>query len=141
MSDDEYDDPRNELLYEAIRDGDDATALSIVRGGVDVNGEWIGCTHLQMASDYGRVAVVSCLLELGADVNKTAQVSSTPLGAAAYRGHQKVVELLVEVGNAQLNKQDNDGYTALHLAAVYSYWDCETAKYLVELKVLRAHLH
>ena len=33
-------DPRHEQLYLAIMDGDDATALSIVRGGVDVNGEW-----------------------------------------------------------------------------------------------------
>ena len=33
-------DPRHLQLFNAIYDGDDATALSIVRGGVDVNGEW-----------------------------------------------------------------------------------------------------
>jgi hypothetical protein len=40
-----------------------------------------------------------------------------------------VVELLVEVGNAQLNKQDHDGLTALHCVAQYD--ELEQAKYLV----------
>jgi hypothetical protein len=40
-----------------------------------------------------------------------------------------VVELLVEVGNAQIDKQDDEGWTALHCAA----WNGipESAKYLV----------
>jgi hypothetical protein len=40
-----------------------------------------------------------------------------------------VVELLVEVGNAQLNKQDYKGFTALHNVAAGNY--LETARYLV----------
>jgi hypothetical protein len=109
--------------------GNDATALSIVRGGVDVNGEWDGFTHLFYASCQYRVAVVSCLLELGADADKTTSGGVTPLGIAAYEGHQEVVELLVEVWNAQLDKQDDDGWTALHCAANED--ELETAKYLV----------
>jgi len=35
-------DPRHEQLLNAIEEGDDALALSIVRGGVDVNGGWNG---------------------------------------------------------------------------------------------------
>jgi hypothetical protein len=31
-------DPRHEQLFNAIEEGDDALALSIARGGVDVNG-------------------------------------------------------------------------------------------------------
>ena len=106
-------DPRHEQLYLAIKDGDDATALSIVRGGVDVNGKWYGVTHLYKASLHNRVAVVSCLLELGADADKTMPRHMTPLGIAAHREDQEVVELLVEVGNAQLNKQNGEGETAL----------------------------
>jgi len=53
----------------------------------------------------------------------------TPLGIAVCEGHQEVVELLVEVGNAQLNKQDGVGWTALH-GAVYGN-ELELAKYLV----------
>ena len=107
--------PRHEQLSNAINAGDDATALSIVRGGVDVNGEWDDATHLCWASFYNRVAVVSCLLELGADVDKTTPGYWTPLGIAVCEGRQEVVELLVEVGNAQLDKQDDGrGWTALH---------------------------
>jgi hypothetical protein len=40
-----------------------------------------------------------------------------------------MIELLVEVGNAQLNKLDGNGYTALHSAAFTS--NLEQAKYLV----------
>jgi ankyrin repeat protein len=54
---------------------------------------------------------------------------ATPLGNAAFDGHQEVVELLVEVGNAQLNKQDDDGRTVLHWAACNGR--LETVKYLV----------
>jgi hypothetical protein len=134
------DDPRHEQLYKAITGGDDAAALSIVRGGIGVNGEWDdathlfrasrdGRTHLFVASLHNRVAVVSCLLEHGADADKTTLGEPTPLGIAAYQGHQEVVGLLVEVGNAQLNKQDDDGLTAL-LAAVNNN-QLEIAKYLV----------
>jgi ankyrin repeat protein len=122
-------DPRHELLYSALEGGDDATALSIVRGGVDVNGVWDEVAHLVMASACGRVGVVSSLLELGADVNKTTPSYKTPLEVAASNGHQEVIELLVEVGNAQLDKQDHTGYTAFHNTA-YSN-QLEPAKYLV----------
>ena len=48
---DDSDDGSDEcVLNYAIHDDDDATALSIVRGGVDVNGEWNGFTHLYFAS-------------------------------------------------------------------------------------------
>ena len=40
-----------------------------------------------------------------------------------------MVELLVEVGNAQLNKQDSRGWTGLHRAATWN--QLVTAKYLV----------
>jgi hypothetical protein len=129
MSDDEDGDPRREDLCRAIEKGNDYRALSIVRGGVDVNGEWGGSTHLVCASFCNRVAVVSCLLELGADADKTKPGHQTPLGIAAHGEHQEVVELLVEVGNAQLNKQDSDGRTALHCAARLG--KLVPAKYLV----------
>ena len=122
-------DPRHEQLFAAIEECDDALALSIVRGGVDVNGECHGGTHLYFATHYNRVAVVSCLLELGADVDKTSNDGWTPLSIAAFHGDQEVVELLVEVGNAQLNKLDSRGMTALHGAARSNH--LETPKYLV----------
>jgi hypothetical protein len=126
MADDGH---RLDELFNAIFNADDATALSIVRGGVDVNGEWDGWTHLCLASWCNRVAVVSCFLELGADVDKNKHGCYTPLGFAAANGHQDVVELLVEVGNAQVDKQDDEGFTALHCAA--REVRLEPSKYLV----------
>jgi hypothetical protein len=41
MADEE---PRHVQLYLAIENSDSATAISIVRGGVDVNGECYGAT-------------------------------------------------------------------------------------------------
>jgi ankyrin repeat protein len=130
---DDSDDGSDECaLNRALDAGDDAAALSIVRGGADVNGEWNEWTHLCWASAWNRVAVVSCLLELGADVDKfTGTEGMTPLGVAAMHGQQEVVELLVEVGNAQLNEQNSRGMTALHCAARWN--NLETAKYLVAL--------
>jgi ankyrin repeat protein len=122
-------DPGHEQLYWAIRNGDDELALSIVSGGVDVNGEYNGHTHLYWASRYNQVAFVFCLLELGADVDKTTNDGWTPLLAATSYGHQEVVESLVEVGNARLNKQDGAGLTALYAAAVRDR--TMIAKYLV----------
>jgi ankyrin repeat protein len=122
-------DPRHSQLHYDVINGHDAAALSIVRGGVDVNGEWNGITHLWNASSHNRIAVVSCLLELGADADKTTPDLMTPLGAAARFGCQEVIELLVEVGNAQLNKKDRRGYTALHRAA--GQGQLVPAKYLV----------
>ena len=94
-----------------------------------MNGVWNDITHLWYASHCNLVAVVSCLLELGADADKTTPNHFTPLGVAASNGRQEVVELLVEVGNAQLTKQDADGWTALHRAACRG--QLEPAKYLV----------
>jgi hypothetical protein len=94
-------DTRHRQLFHAIYDCDDAIALSIVRSGVDVNGEYNG-TRLFNASTFDSPAVVSCLLELGAVADKPTPFSGTTLGIAAACGFQKVVVLLVEVGNAQL---------------------------------------
>jgi ankyrin repeat protein len=124
-------DPRHEQLRAAIIDGDDALALSIAGGGVDVNGVAGGesKTHLHTASEYGRVAVATCLLELGADADKSTWYNYTPLGVAALEGHQEVLELLVEAGKAQLDEQDWNGDTALHAAAYRGH--VEPSKYLV----------
>ena len=82
-------DPRHEQLSDAIWDEDDATALSIVRGGVDVNGVSPEGTHLCFASFCNCVAVVSCLLELGADADMTMPGNGTPLIPAAGNGQRR----------------------------------------------------
>jgi hypothetical protein len=110
-------------------DKDDGYALDIIRSGVDVNGEWNGSTHLYMATYCNLPSVVSYLLELGADADMTSAGSFTCLQIAASSGAQKVVEILVEKGNALIDKIDSRGWTALHRAA--SENELEIAKYLL----------
>jgi ankyrin repeat protein len=125
----EINDPRHHQLPVAIQNDEEATALSIVRGGINVNGEQSGITHLCRASVHGRVPVVAFLLELGVDASKADRDDWPPLHAASCAGHQEVVELLVEVGNAQLDNINSSGWTALH-AAVYG-GQIEPVRYLV----------
>ena len=40
----------------------------------------------------------------------------TPINCAAYGGHEKVVQVLIEAG-ANVNPADSDSITSLHLAA------------------------
>lgn len=37
---------------------------------------------------------------------------------AVYRGHNAVVELLIEKGKAKVNKTDEDGDTLVHIVAI-----------------------
>jgi hypothetical protein len=123
-------DPRHQQLHDAISCGNDGTALSIVKGGVDVNGEWDGTTHLRIATRCDSAAVVACLLKLGAEADKISSgIAGTPLNVAVSRGLQQVTELLVEMGNAQVNLRGDWGSTPLHHAAREG--KLEPAKYLV----------
>ena len=54
----------------------------------------------------GHFDVAELLIKHGADVNSVARSGRTPLIAAAFGGHVKVVKLLLDNG-AKLDKQDN----------------------------------
>jgi ankyrin repeat protein len=62
--------------------------------------------------------IVDLLLDAGADVNYLDRNGATPLLIAAYRGHESVVERLLDAGGANLEaKTRKGGSTALVLAA------------------------
>ncbi|XP_052131652.1 transient receptor potential cation channel protein painless [Frankliniella occidentalis] len=68
--------------------------------------------------DDGRVEYVRALLDAGADPNRTNRVrKKAPLHLAAEVGNIDSLEVLVQAKNIDVNKQDNTGCTALHLAA------------------------
>ena len=67
---------------------------------------------LVVAAEKGHTAVVTALLDAGADVNKADKFGSTPLYAAAGYGHTAVVTALLDAGT-DVNKADDEGITPL----------------------------
>jgi ankyrin repeat protein len=126
--------PCQKLATTVEFDDDKTMALSIIRTiaeeGVDVNvyADANGESSLYRATRFGRVAVVQGLLELGADVGRTAN-GTTCLCVAARNGHLAMLELLVKKGLARVNQRGNTGETALHGAA--GTCDLRSAKFLV----------
>ena len=78
-------------------------------------------TALFLAAAYGRIHIMRCLLENGADVNGVSvDDNSTPLMIAAASSQRDAVTFLVERG-ANVYLRDEDGYTALHCACMFAY--------------------
>jgi hypothetical protein len=72
-----------------------------------------------MAAVRGHVGVVRLLLERGADVNVNTPI--TALHAATIDGFDEVVSILLENGADCLIRENQTGFTALILAALYDY--------------------
>ena len=67
-------------------------------------------------------SLVRCLIDNGANINKTDVYGRTPLMMAAEYGHLDVVKLLIDNG-ANINKTDVRGRTPLMMAASYGHLD------------------
>ena len=106
------------LMFAAIR-GDVETQKALIDAGADVNAvggfDW---TALLVASVKGHVPAVRQLLSSGADPNLRDIYGWTPLMRAVYEGREKVVQALLEQPDVDLNAKNDQGATALHLAAV-----------------------
>ena len=57
-----------------------------------------GATPLYIAAMGGYVAVVQCLVEQGADIDKADEDGTTPLMAALEEGHEEVAAYLRAAG-------------------------------------------
>lgn len=106
------------LMFAAIR-GDLATQTALLDAGADVNAiggfDW---TALMVASVKGHVLAVRQLLASGADANLRDIYGWTPLMRAVYEERTEVVQALMERSQTDLNAKNDQGATALHLAAV-----------------------
>jgi YVTN family beta-propeller protein len=73
--------------------------------------------NLENAIQSGSLPRVNRLLNLGAPVNLPHQENGmTPLASAAFHGHPKIIDLLLDQG-ADHKKTNHDGNTTLHIAA------------------------
>lgn len=84
-------------------------------------------TPLWCASVAGRLPVVKCLVQHGADVNSVSDTGSTPVRSACFMTHLEIVTYLVENG-ANISKPNYNGGTCL-INSVQSVKLCE---YLLE---------
>jgi ankyrin repeat protein len=70
---------------------------------------------LHCAVYYGDAALVSELVELGADIDSVGEFGFTPLHCAAFRGDADMICLLLRAG-ADISVESDFGETALNLA-------------------------
>lgn len=103
----------NELLFHVVEDAEARAALEerlVVERAAPGGG-------LRSAVERGDLAVVRRLVAAGADVDERLDPDgSTPLGLAAFHGHEDMTAALLELG-ARVDGTNRDGNTALHVAA------------------------
>eukprot|EP01108_Squamamoeba_japonica_P001459 TRINITY_DN1624_c0_g1_i1.p1 TRINITY_DN1624_c0_g1~~TRINITY_DN1624_c0_g1_i1.p1 ORF type:complete len:157 (-),score=22.73 TRINITY_DN1624_c0_g1_i1:686-1156(-) len=116
MSAIDEDDDVEELLISA-QTGDEAWVCQLILS-VDVTTYHDGGrTALTWASERGREAIVTRLLESGAPVDQTDAQGWTTLMWAVDENQVKIVKMLLDNG-AQVDKADRDGSTALMWAGL-----------------------
>ena len=124
----------NSLVSVAIEKGDLKLLEFLISKEADLNVvNADGKTPLMIAASKRSEEILRMLLENGAEIDKRNDRNSdrykwTALMYAVNIGYSKGVKILIENG-ADVNKKDNDGWTALMLAA--SSNDKEMVKHLV----------
>lgn len=104
-------------LADVIEDGDRATALKLIRGGVDVNSaQGDGTTALHWAVYHVDHELTKALLDRRANPNVRNLFGSTPLAEAVKVADANLVKMLLKAG-ADVEAANDDGQTALMLAA------------------------
>jgi ankyrin repeat protein len=83
--------------------------------GADVNQYWDGYTPLLSATSCGALAVVRCLVELGADIAAVNDEGDNALLKSIFNGHYPTTWYLVEKAGANMDDVDDDGRTAWDL--------------------------
>lgn len=108
-------------LEAAIRNADLASALDLIRAGVDVNRRGAdGLTPLMVASGLGQSQMVGILLAAGADVlSIDPQMGATALHKAAQSGNPDVIDLLLGHGAFIDQQSPILGHTALMDAVLH----------------------
>ena len=126
--------PADEHWFKAAIDDDLETVVLLLSSRVDPNGvDKAGNTALHLAAYKGAVEVVSLLMKTSADVNKRNKESLTPFLLAASAGHDFVVKLFLQDARVDKFALDQEGATALHLAA--TAYNAATVKMLIRSSI------
>lgn len=125
----------------ACKTGDVPRALEAIAAGADVNADVFSpdgyldgfdtdkfaCTATCVAAANAHAAVLSVLIDNGADVDKGDPAAGiTPCHSACTSNCPDAVTLLLEHG-ADPNLADKEGWTSLHIAAFRGYTRCMRA--------------
>ncbi|KAK1505510.1 ankyrin-1 [Colletotrichum abscissum] len=97
------------------------------RGADPERADESGDIPLHLAADQGYDAAVRILLHAGSPIDVRGVGEQTPLFCATSANHFNVAETLLKAG-AEVNSQDEDGWSSLHAAA----GDLGTSKLLLE---------
>ena len=76
---------------------------------------WVSGLHL--AAWFGLIRITKRILEGNVVADSKDSMGETPLFYAVQRGHEKIIELLLNRTDVNVNSQDKDGDTPLSLAA------------------------
>lgn len=122
---------RTALHYAAINPGPATVRVLLTHGANADLQDDAGVTPLHEAINHGNHEVLSCMIEHGAEVNKSSQKPSigTPLEAALRCGNVEAVLILLRHGVDATIKND-EGNTILHMAARAGFTD--VVRYLLE---------
>ncbi|KAK7495366.1 hypothetical protein BaRGS_00013305 [Batillaria attramentaria] len=104
----------------------------LLRAGAEVDAKDVnGMTPLHWACKSGKLESIQMLLKWEADINAKAKDGTTPLHVACQYGQEKVMKILLQRPNCNIEEKDKKGMTALR-------WACE--KKMGSLaKILIAH--
>ena len=109
-----------DCISDSLRDAMKGMTKILLDYGADINSYYIGETPLQQAVRKDNLAIVDCLVELGADVNATNKRGEPPLYKAAHNGNLSMVEYLISHG-ADVNKgTENAGFLCEHSSPLYA---------------------
>ena len=87
--------------------------------------------HHAVFHDHGSCDLLSCLIENKLDVNALSNDNCTPLMIASENNHLNAVSFLIEHG-ANIDLQDENGYTAVHYAVGNDCNSCDVLSCLLK---------